>query len=267
MGGGFNMTAEAVAPLPRGRRGFAPWHKWDRNFFLILLALIWCQIVFGFGSDMMRRAAAQAAPFPAIVHVHAVVFVAWLALLTTQIWLIRRGRAATHMKLGIAGMLLAPVMVVLGIAAAIQNDIAAAARHGVPMPPPDHPAFLAIQFSDVLAFAGLAGAAFLLRRNASAHKRLILLATLCLVNAGFARWLGPGIHALMGMGFWASMAALNLGPDVLVAGLGAYDLVTRGRLHPVYLPAAIWIVALQLIAQWLYFSPAWAPIAARLVGV
>lgn len=263
------MSSEAVAQSARAKRPFAPYHKGDRNFFLIWLALIWLQIVMGFGSDTISRLQHHAAHFPAIVHIHAAAYVGWLVLLTAQILLIRRKRADIHMKLGIMGMVLAPIMVVLGVAAAIvvKVDALAAAHHGAPIPFPDRPIFLAIQLTNVLAFAGLAGAAFLLRGNSSAHKRLIVLATLSLTNAGFSRWLGPSIIAALGMGFYPFMASVYLGPGILVLGLGAYDLATRGRLHPVYLPAAIWIFALEITAMWLYFSPAWAPVAARLVGV
>ena len=262
------MTSETIAPLARDKRPFAPWHKWDRNFFLIWLGLIWLGIVMGFGSDMIQHVQSHARPYLWIVHVHAVAYVGWLVLLTTQIALIRRGRPDIHMKLGITGMILAPIMVVLGVAAAImvKRDFIAASHHGVPIPFPDHPIFLAIQFTNVLAFAVLAAAAFALRGDSSAHKRLILLATLSLVNAGFSRWLGPSIEAALGMSFWSFLAGVYFVSDILILGLGAYDLATRGRLHPVYLPAAIWIFALQLTAVWLYFSPAWAPIATRLIG-
>jgi hypothetical protein len=263
------MTAEATAPLPRAKRVFARWHQWDRNFFLIFLALIWLMIVMGFGSDMIQHVQSHARPYLWIVHVHAVAYVGWLVLLTTQIALIRRGRPDIHMKLGITGMVLAPIMVALGVAAAImvKRDFIAASHHGVPIPFPDHPIFLAIQFTNVLAFAVLAAAAFGLRGDSSAHKRLIILATLSLTNAGFSRWLGSSIEAMLGMGFWPFMAATYLGSDILMVGMGAYDLATRGRLHPVYLPAIIWLGAMQWLAVWLYFSPAWAPIAARLVGL
>ena len=48
--------------------------------------------------------------------------------------------------------------------------------------------------------------------------------------------------------------------------LGAYDLLTRGRLHPVWLPGAACIFGCQLIGVWFLYS-AWAqPLAVRLIG-
>lgn len=47
------------------------------------------------------------------------------------------------------------------------------------------PEFLAVQFSDILAFAGLTTAGLLLRGNSAAHKRLMLLGLIYISDAGF----------------------------------------------------------------------------------
>jgi hypothetical protein len=49
-------------------------------------------------------------------------------------------------------------------------------------------------------------------------------------------------------------------------GLGAYDLITRRRLHPVYLLGAVWTVGLQLTARTLLHSAGWKAIALHLIG-
>ena len=48
------------------------------------------------------------------MHVHGVVFVGWLAVLTAQVLLIRRRRPDLHRKLGVAAMGLAVLMVIIG---------------------------------------------------------------------------------------------------------------------------------------------------------
>jgi hypothetical protein len=113
-----------------------------------------------------------------------------------------------------------------------------------------------------LAFAGLA-----LRRDSSAHKRLMLLSTLYLSTAGFARlWLltiGPaGIDT-----FWGFFIAYNIGGDIVIALLGVYDLLTRGRLHPAYVLGSGWVLVNELAAAWLYFSPGWKAISVRILGL
>ena len=54
-------------------------------------------------------------------------------------------------------------------------------------------------------------------------------------------------------------AVLYLGNDLLVLGLGAYDWITRRRLHPAYVAGVAWTLALQLTAASLLLSPGWLP--------
>ena len=133
----------------------------------------------------------------------------------------------------------------------------------------DHkpPAFLAVQFSDIVAFVVLLTAGLLWRKSPSAHKRLVLLATLYLPDAGFARALGGPIHAALGDGYAATFLGLYLGNDTLILGFGGYDLATRGRLHPAFVAGVTFVLAIQLAAVWLLTqSTAWAQFSLHLIG-
>lgn len=252
---------DAVAPLsaPLVRR-FNAHHPWDRNFILIYVLLIWFGIAMGFGPEIVRHVEKHAPPYPFIVHIHAAAFVGWLVLLSVQVWLIRQHKARIHRQLGVAGGVLAGAMVVLGPAAAF---IVQRARLGGPH---SDPSFLSVQLTDILAFAGLATAAILCRKQSAAHKRLILLATLYISDAGFSRWLGDPLQAVVGDGFGGTIAQLYLANDLLILGLGVYDLMTRHRLHQAYIIGAVWIAAMQLSAVALYENPLWKPIALKLLG-
>jgi hypothetical protein len=256
------MTVEAIAGASRPSQPFAPQHVWDRNFFLLLVGLTWLGIAGGFGLDVIDHVRNETRVYPAIVHVHALIFVGWLVLLTAQLLLIRNRRLDVHRRLGLAAAWLIPVMVVVALATAwtVQHQVAL-------LPGPHHPQFISINLTDMLGFATLAGAGISLRRNPSAHKRLILLSTLYLSTAGFARlWLltiGPaGTDS-----FWGFFLAYNLGGDVLIAMLGLYDLSTRGRLHPAYVLGGGWVLVNELAAAWLYFSPGWKAISVRILGL
>jgi hypothetical protein len=133
------------------------------------------------------------------------------------------------------------------------------------LPHPD-PGFLIVQMLDILAFAGLVVPAFIWRKDPSVHKRLILLATFYISDAGFARWQGGAMEALFGNGFRASAAQLYFGSELLVLGVGLYDWITRKRLHPAYIAGIAWITAVELTALSVYMSPDWAPVAQRLLG-
>jgi hypothetical protein len=255
------MTIEAAHGIaPRRSRPFAPYCKSDRNFFLTYVVLIWIGILGGFVPEIVSHIAKHKPPFPLIIHVHGVVFVGWLLMLTAQVLLIRRRRPDLHRTLGIAAMGLATLMVVIGPATAIYMQ-----RYHWGTPESDPP-FLAIQLTDIIAFAGLALAAFALRHESSAHKRLILLATLYISDAGFARLFGDGVHGIAGDGFWPFLAEAYLANDVLAVGIGVYDFVTRRQLQPAYVAGMAWTFALQLTASALYHAPAWKPVALALIG-
>src|SRR5256885_2547006 len=211
------MAMEAAARIaPKPRAPFAPSHPWDRNFFLAYVALLWCGILGGFVPEIVQHIAQRKPPFPLIIHVHGAVFVGWLVLLTAQVVLIRRRRADLHRMLGTAAMGLAMLVVIVGPATAFYMQ-----RYHWGTPESDPP-FLAIQLTDILAFAGLAWAAFARRTDSPAHKRLMLLATLYIRDAGFARIFGGGVHGLLGDGFWPFLAEAYLVNDALMLGIGAY---------------------------------------------
>ena len=176
--------------------------------------------------------------------------------------LIRNRRADIHRRLGMAAAWMIPVMVVVALATAwtVQRQVAL-------LPGTHQPQFISINITDMLGFATLAGAGIALRRDSSAHKRLMLLSVLYLSTAGFARlWLltiGPAGTDT----FWGFFIVYNIGGDILVAMLGVYDLVTRRRLHPAFVLGAGWILANELAATWLFFSPAWKAISVRILGL
>jgi hypothetical protein len=242
-------------------RAFAPSHSWDRNFFLAMVGLACVGIIRGFGGDIAQHLAAHRPAYPLIVHFHAVAFVSWLALFTVQVLLVRLKRLPVHRKLGMAMVWLALVMVVLGPSAALTVQ-----HRGMNDPDAD-PAFLSIQFTDILAFAGLAAAGIALRKAPSAHKRLMLLSTLHITDAGFARWLADGFHHLLGDSFWALWVQLYFGPSLLILGVGAYDLVTRRRLDAAYVIGTAWAFANQMLALILYGAPFWLACSKKIIAI
>jgi len=239
--------------------GFAQQHAWDRNFFLVSVLVIWIVILLGFVPSILRHIAAGGS-YPLIVHVHAVAFVGWLVLLSVQVGLIRARRYDIHRKLGYCGAALALAMCVLGPWAGI---VAEQVHFGTPS---GDPPFLAVEFLEMFAFVLQVAAAIGLRRDASAHKRWMLLATLFLTAAGFGRWLFEPLQAVFGDGFLPFLVENYGGTIVLVLALGAYDLATRHRLHPSYLAGAAIGFASELIATWLYLSPAWKALTLTIIG-
>jgi hypothetical protein len=198
-------------------------------------------------------------PFPLIVHAHGAAFMGWLVLLTVQLLLIRNRRIDLHRKLGIAGAVLASIMVPLGVATALTIQRMGLGQAG------SQPEFFSVQLIDMIEFGGLAAAAIAARKLPSAHKRLILLATLSIADAGFARWLGVWLYGYLGEGTWQFFAELFGGSAAMILLLGAYDWTTRRRLHPAYVFGASWIFAGQLSASWLFHQPGWKALATSVI--
>jgi hypothetical protein len=140
------------------------------RFFLGMAIAATATVFFGFAPTYYLKSFTHTAVYPtglpvsptlpALVHVHALAFTAWILLFLVQTTLIAADRPHLHRRLGIAGAGLAPFMVVVGVMTAVKG-----ARDGWNPggPYPDSLAFLIVGLVDVVIF--------------ELHKRLMLLAT------------------------------------------------------------------------------------------
>ena len=217
-------------------------------------------ILAGFVPDVVRKFGQHRLDYPPAVHIHAATCVSWLFLLTDQMLPIRRGSVALHRRLGLFGAGLAVIVVLTGLVAScvVENMIL-----GTPRADPAFLGILPVALSNV---ACLATAGLLLRGDAAAHQRLLPLATLAPLQAGFVpRW-GPTMTAAYGHGFVGRCLSDHFGVSLFVAGLGAYDLVTRRRLQPAFVPGALSILGWHDVAEWRYVSHCWKPVALAPLG-
>jgi hypothetical protein len=189
-------------------------------------------------------------PLTGLYQLHGFLFTAWLLLFIGQTALVAAGRTALHRQLGIAGAVLAALLVIVGLTVAIE-----ALRRGVAPPGIDPRAFFSLPVVDILIFAFLVGMAVVWRRSSEAHKRLMLLGTISLITAAVARFV------LMTAGPQANPIGLFLGTDLFVVALFAFDLRIRHRIH-----WATWLGGLLVILGkpafvGLGFSPIWLAFA------
>jgi hypothetical protein len=254
-----NLLASRTVPRP-----FPKDHPSDRIFYPLFVGAIWFGAAAGFGPELVQHVRSGEAPYPLIVHLHAAAFTAWVVLLMAQSLLIRNHRWRIHRRLGAAVIGLAGLMLILGPAVAIEIQ-RAQLKLAHPSPVFGNPAFLAVQLEGMLGFAIMVGTGFLLRRKPSAHRRLMLLGTLSISDAGFARFTGVWLHQNMAPGYWADFAGIYAANDVLILVLGAYDLITRRRLHPAWLAGASYMFLSQFTATALLRDAAWNAIALHLI--
>jgi hypothetical protein len=258
----ISIAAQGASP-PR-IRPFPNNHPWDRVFYPLFIGAIWCGILAGFGPELVQHVRSGEAPYPLIVHLHSAAFNAWVVLLTVQSLLIRTGRWQIHRQLGVAAIGLAGIMLFLGpaVALAIQRQQLGLAH---PSPIFGNPAFLSVQLGGMIDFAVLLAAGLLLRAKPSTHRRLMLLATLAITDAGFARATAPWIHQNLAPGVWTDFAGNYAANDMLILALGAYDLITRRRLHPAWVAGASYLFLSQVVANTLLHNAAWKVFALHLV--
>jgi hypothetical protein len=156
-------------------------------------------------------------PVTPLVHVHAALFSAWVLLFIAQTILVAQRRLAAHRRLGIAGGVLAVMMVVVGTLTALKKAARGEAPGGV-----DPHQFLMIPLSDIVFFGGFIGAALLMRRNKEAHKRLMLLAYVSIVVAAVGRLPGvlpPGRRPFSPWRFCSSWQASSMSESGVVASI------------------------------------------------
>lgn len=158
--------------------------------------------------------------FTPMVRLHAVIFSGWVLLFVAQTTFIASHRVKLHRRAGIAGGVFAAAMVVVGIATAIQATARGSAPPGI-----DPLSFFAIPFFDMTLFAVFITAALWNRRIKDTHKRLMLLAYISILAAAVARL--PGVLPLGPFAFYGLTFVF------LVVAI-AYDYLSRGHVHPVY---------------------------------
>lgn len=205
----------------------------DRIFYTGMALACGVIVAIGFSPTFYLRDPALP-PLSSLLVVHGIAYTAWIGLFVTQAALIAADRRGWHRALGAAGVALALVMVVLGTMAAIASLHLGRA----PIPGLDPRTFFAIPIRNVVMFPLFVGAAVWLRHDAQAHKRLMILATISMLDAAIARF---PIAAMMQVGpplFWSLQDLL------IVAGM-VYDRATRGHVHKAYW----WGLGLMVVSQ------------------
>ncbi len=159
----------------------------ERRFFTGMAIAMLLVAYVGFARSFFLRPVFPEWPSPSepIFYVHGVFFSAWCVLLVFQAMLVGVGRTDVHRKVGVLGVVIALGMVILGVAGALIAANRPTGFNGVPVPPLQ---FLVVPLFDMAFFGAFVGLGVANRTNPQSHKRWMVLATVTLLGAAFARW-------------------------------------------------------------------------------
>jgi len=266
---GLHTPKVGLAPASSLTRFFDRW-------IFVLMAVWFISITLtGFIPSSLEKIAAVEAgmrpPFPLMLHAHAVLMGTFLVLLLVQALLVATGRQQYHQKLGLAGIVLVPAIVVVGffLVAIIHHQVWDMMQAAPPQAQAELQQVMVIirnimllQIQVGMLFAIYIGIALYLRKSAPGmHKRLIFLAVALPLPAGFDRiaWL-PN-----------TMPETPLGPFLYillaVAPMFIWDLLRTRKVHKAY---SLWLAGFlpsSVLIYLLWNTDWWQVTAARLVGL
>ena len=229
--------------------------KRERWFYVVMTVAVVITVFAGFAPTYYLRPAFTKAPLMPLLHVHGLIFSSWVLLFAIQTTLVAAHRTDIHRRLGIAGGVIAVLMVLVGVT----TGIIRAKQGATPLPEISPLAFLVIPLGDMFVFSILITAAFYFRRKPDVHKRLMMLATISILAAAIARlpfeMMKAGPPAFFGI------------TDLFVLACILYDLVTLRRVHRATALGALLIIASQPLRLMLASTTVWLAFAGWLTSL
>jgi hypothetical protein len=214
----------------------SPFYPW----IAIALSLV---IIAGFSRTYYLRFLFDLPPMTLLVHLHGLVFTAWLALFVAQTRLIAAHRVDLHMKLGIAGVVLAVILTVVTLwTVVVQAGIPRVRATGL-----TNTQHTLVGFTSIGMYAAFIALGLAARRRSALHKRYMVLAMIAILSPATAR-----LVAAVGMFEYANVFVPAMAAAFVIACL-VYDWRTSRVIHPVYV-----IGGAVIVASW-----PWRYVAAR----
>jgi hypothetical protein len=274
------MATVAASPAPAELRhdslsGTPRAHSVDRWIFVCMAGWFIAIVLAGFIPSSLEKVemvrSGLRPPFPLVMHMHAALMGSFLLLLLAQTWLMATGRNSYHMRLGVASLVLAPAIVVVGLVLAptMYHQLLDTLQTA----PPD--AREAIQqrlsFSEnVKLFQLRIGILFPLflaialkarSRYSGLHKLMMILATAIPLPAGIDRipWLPKTLPD--------SPLSADLYVLLAIAPMFIWDLARNGYVHRAYWIWLAFCLPFTIAVHALWDTPWWHAAARQLMGV
>ncbi len=222
-----------------------------RRFYFGLSVLLAILATIGFWPLYFRPLLTGTVEADAVIHIHATVYVGWLALFIFQCGLIATGNIRLHRRIGNFGFVYGCGVILVGLATTIVRFSTKLSEGGIE----------AVQntalapMTDMLLFSAFFGAAAYNRNRPELHKRLMIVAASSILIASIARFVGnfelePAMRHTARLILWLSPILLAMG----------FDFYSRRIIHPVYMIGAVAItlfnfrIPLQYTDTWMRFT-------------
>ena len=254
--------SQATLAIPIAARG--------QQFYVGMAAASVVIAVIGFAPTYWIPMARGTLAVPPIIYVHSLFFYGWTLLFWRQTWLAASGQLGRHRELGVASVAVATGMCFIGLGAAIGS-----LKHLEAIGIGDEArAFTIIPVTGIALFAVLFAIALLNVKNPEVHKRLMLIATVSLLQAALGRlfvfFFAPpqpaGPTGLIPPPVMVTTPSA-LVTDLLIVFAMIHDRRTTGRVHPVYWIAGGFVLAVQLLRVPLSTTSAWMHVTNWLVAL
>ena len=239
-----------------------------RRFYFFMSLTCFAVALLGFMPTYFVPLATGQFRAPAVQHIHGLLFFGWTVLFCVQTWLVSSGGTLAHRNWGMLGIALASAMVLMTLVVTVQGmNIYDAAGMG-----PAKRAFSWVQISGIAFFGGVFALAIMEVKRGEIHKRLMMLATISLLDAPIARWFAVVLSPPVPAGELPPPPPVILAlpasfiADLLVVAAIVFDWRTRGKPHLVYLYGGGALLLLQVTRAAVAATPFWDSVALWLQG-
>ena len=218
----------------------------------IIAGLVLLLVFAGFAQSYYLKRLFGADALSVLLHIHGLVMTLWILLFMLQVRLIATHKLALHRRVGMWGMGLALLVMVIGIATAVDSARRAQAA-------PGGLSFLATSLGGLFVFVALVVLGLIYRRQRDFHSRFMLLANLSILAPAIARIPLDVIER-------GGLTLIFILKDVCVLAFVFYDVASTRRLHPATVWASLFIIASYPVTRMVGTSSVWIDIAKWLVN-
>ena len=212
-------------------------HAFRPSFFFWIVLLMSFFVFGGFSLAALERyVTGDTTHMPPVVHLHGVVFISWMSLLTVQAFLINVKNVALHRSLGTFGIALGTAVLFTGALISLL---------GMSSGDTSGPFYYDLMYLSVMALLGF-GFLFTLAirqvRKPENHRRLILFATIPLLPPGINR-----MYQVVLQLPYLPVLATYLTMAAIAAAILVYDWRTSGKVSKASMIGAAVVFGQQLL--------------------